>query len=72
MKKTPVTIEEQLVVRPVGDVSRQAQRDCNEWLHSCLRLGWRRQHLDALETIWWEHHDQFGNLGNIGNLGWRR
>ena len=60
--ETSVQNPKQLVVRPVGEVSRQAQRDCNEWLVSCLRLGWRRQHLDALETLWWQHHNAYGDL----------
>lgn len=39
-----------------------AIKKCAEWLADCLRVGWDRGSLDALESLWWEHHDSFGNL----------
>lgn len=39
-----------------------AVRACAEWLATCLRLGWSRDALDALEKLWWEHHDPKGVL----------
>jgi hypothetical protein len=35
---------------------------CAEWLRFCLSHGWKKHQLDALEKIWWEHHDGKGNL----------
>lgn len=35
---------------------------CGHWLAECLRLGWSRDQLDALEALWWEHHDERGNF----------
>lgn len=39
-----------------------AIRKCAEWLAYCLRIGWRREQLDALEALWWKHHDHTGRL----------
>lgn len=39
-----------------------ALRKCAEWLAYCLRIGWRREQLDSLEAIWWQHHDHTGRL----------
>ncbi len=35
---------------------------CAEWLRFCLEIGWRREDLDFLETLWWQGHDHRGNL----------
>jgi hypothetical protein len=35
---------------------------CGRWLACCLQLGWRKDQLDALEAIWWQHHDEHGHL----------
>jgi hypothetical protein len=35
---------------------------CGKWLSECLRLGWSRDQLDALEALWWQHHDNQGRL----------
>jgi hypothetical protein len=40
----------------------RAIRACAEWLADCRRHGWGRDSLDALEALWWEHHDDQGNL----------
>jgi hypothetical protein len=40
----------------------RATRACATWLAECLRLGWSRDQLDALEAIWWQFHDDQGNL----------
>lgn len=42
--------------------TRQAVQACAEWLASCIRLGWRKSDLDALEALWWKYHDARGNL----------
>lgn len=42
--------------------THRAVRLCGEWLAECLRLGWRRDQLDALEELWWRYHDDRGNL----------
>jgi len=39
-----------------------AIKACAEWLSFCLRIGWRRDRLDALESLWWQHHDGKGRL----------
>lgn len=46
---------------PVARTQRAIQA-CGEWLAACLRMGWDRDKLDALEAIWWEHHDDTGKL----------
>lgn len=38
----------------------RALRECMEWLAACLALGWPKNDLDALEAIWWQHHDHTG------------
>lgn len=40
----------------------QAIKKCAEWLAGCLKSGWDKKHLDGLQRIWWEHHDEQGNL----------
>lgn len=45
-----------------NEITLRAHRACAEWLKECLRLGWGRDQLDALEALWWEHHDERGNL----------
>ena len=47
--------------RPEG-VTKKAQRECAEWLASCLGFGWKQEKLDALESIWWKFHDAKGEL----------
>lgn len=39
-----------------------ALEKCAEFLCHCLKIGWPKQSLDELEAIWWEFHDDFGNL----------
>jgi len=42
--------------------SQKAFRACARWLQTCLEIGWRKSDLDALEKLWWEHHDDNGKL----------
>ena len=42
--------------------TERAARACAEWLAFCVRIGWRRDRLDALEAIWWRWHDERGEL----------
>lgn len=47
------------------DAPKRTQRAimaCGQWLAECLRMGWSRDQLDALEALWWDHHDERGNL----------
>lgn len=39
-----------------------ARVKCAEWLAGCIRLGWAKDHLDALETLRWRWHDHTGAL----------
>lgn len=42
--------------------TRDAVRECAEWLATCIRLGWRHEDLDRLEALWWKYHDANGKL----------
>lgn len=42
--------------------THRAIKKCAEWLAECLRLGWSRDQFDALEALWWQYHDDQGNL----------
>jgi hypothetical protein len=44
----------------VEQPTQRAQRECARWLHECLRLGWSKKDLDALEALWWKYHDHQG------------
>lgn len=35
---------------------------CAEWLVYCLSIGYKKSQLDRLEGIWWEHHNEKGEL----------
>lgn len=48
--------------------NRKAITKCAEWLSFCLSIGWEKEHLDGLEKIWWEHHDEKGNLTSSGSV----
>jgi hypothetical protein len=37
-------------------------RLCAEWLAYCLKIGWKKEHLDDLAKLWWKHHDSNGKL----------
>lgn len=37
-------------------------RKCAEWLAYCLEIGFSKEQLDELESIWWKHKDGYGNL----------
>ena len=43
-------------------ITAQAHRRCAEWLKFCLDIGWRRDQLDALQALWWKHHNHHGEL----------
>lgn len=40
----------------------KAIQQCAEWLAACVRLGWDKSELDALEALWWKYRDHRGNL----------
>nr|WP_298660285.1 hypothetical protein [uncultured Flavobacterium sp.] len=42
--------------------TNKAVESCTKWLSYCIEIGWDKSQLDALETIWWEHRDNNGNL----------
>ena len=35
---------------------------CANWLKFCLDIGYQKAQLDFLENLWWEYHDDKGNL----------
>lgn len=48
-----------------ADVIRRSNRavmQCAKWLVYCLEIGYSKSQIDALEALWWEHHDEQGNL----------
>lgn len=40
----------------------RALEKCAEWLVFCIRIGWPKSDLDRLDALWWEYHDEQGNL----------
>lgn len=42
--------------------TQKALLRCAEWLSWCLRAGWKREQLNALEALWWQYHDRNGRL----------
>lgn len=42
--------------------SLRAIKACAAWMSHCLSIGWKREHLDALQALWWQWHDDDGNL----------
>lgn len=42
--------------------TKKAIKKCAEWLVYCLEIGWKREQLDTLESLWWRWHDDNGNL----------
>ncbi len=40
----------------------KAIKACADWLRYCLSIGWSRDDIDALEALWWQYHDEYGNL----------
>lgn len=42
--------------------STRAIKACAEWLSYCLKIGWKRDQLDALQAVWWKYHDDEGHL----------
>jgi hypothetical protein len=53
----------------MAERSTRAIVACGRWLAECLKLGWSRDQLDALEALWWEHHDEHGNPRTPGVKG---
>ncbi len=39
---------------------------CAKWLQWCLHNGWPKSTLDDLERLWWEYHDENGDLVDQG------
>lgn len=44
------------------DPTSQAIRECADWLIYCLRIGWKKSDLDALQSLWWQYHDEHGRF----------
>lgn len=42
--------------------TRKAILKCAQWLQYCVSIGWPKSDLDALEMMWWQYHDDNGNL----------
>jgi hypothetical protein len=36
-------------------IERHKWKLCCEWLSYCLSVGWKKEQLDALEAIFWNH-----------------
>jgi hypothetical protein len=56
-----MTAERLHELRRLNTTTRSMER-CGKWLAFCLKIGWPKTALDKLEGLWWEHHDQYGNL----------
>lgn len=37
--------------------TEKASKKLAKWLAYCLEIGWSKDHLDALEELWWKYHD---------------
>lgn len=35
---------------------------CFQWLDYCLKIGWPKSSLERLQELWWEYHDDEGNI----------
>lgn len=35
---------------------QKAMEQCAEWLVYCLSIGWSKDRLDDLESLWWKYH----------------
>ncbi len=46
----------------MSEPTRKGIKKCAEWLAYCLKIGWEKEHINALEKLWWKHHDENGNL----------
>lgn len=42
--------------------SQKAMLACLNWLTYCLKIGWNVNDVPRLESLWWEFHDDQGNL----------
>lgn len=42
--------------------TQKALRQCAEWLAQYVRMGGSKANLGALEKLWWDGHDERGNL----------
>lgn len=40
----------------------KALQKCLEWLAYCKAIGWPESTWDRLEALWWQYHDENGNL----------
>jgi hypothetical protein len=40
----------------------KASIKCFAWLDYCQQIGWAKESLDRLQALWWEYHDDDGNL----------
>lgn len=49
-------------VQQMRQRTKRALLACANWLAFCLSIGWSRADLDELERIWWQWHDENGNL----------
>ena len=42
--------------------SRKAIQECADWLAYCVKIGWDKSNLEALEGLWWDWHDDMGKI----------
>ena len=51
-----------MIRKPKPKPMTRALNACAAWLAYCLSIGWSKSSLDKLEALWWEYHDEKGNL----------
>ena len=44
------------------DATKIGIKKCAIWLTYCLEVGWKKEHLDDLEKLYWRWKDKNGNL----------
>lgn len=42
--------------------TNRGARKCLEWIKACQDIGWPKSTIPSLVDIWWEYHDDDGNL----------
>lgn len=42
--------------------TNKALMACARWLAYCIQIGWPAKDIERLEALWWEFHDDYGQL----------
>ena len=48
--------------RQAAQRSKQAMMAADGWLDYCIKIGFSHDDLSDLDRLWWQHHDENGNL----------